>query len=269
MVKPNVLIALAIFTSVNAMPAHAQKRPAVYSPAKGVLCDRYVCADSKTGVSPKLTERYLGKKAAKKLSSDIDPTEFTFIGGIFCDVKEKLCREDRYYGPDGKRSGAVSKKYTKLLFGNSLRLAADPKDATYFFEGEPVTLVNGVSEVEAAPGSAAKDVTRYFGNEVELDLNGDGLKDVAFLLENESGGSGTFYYAVAALKTPEGYRGTNAVFLGDRIAPQSTAVDEDAPTQFIVSYGDRAEGKTFADEPTMMVSKTFKVNGQTLIEVKQ
>nr|WP_280137519.1 YcgJ family protein [Ensifer sp. Root31] len=36
---------------------------------------------------------------------------------MFCDVKERLCREDRYYGANGQRSGAVSKKYTKVLFG--------------------------------------------------------------------------------------------------------------------------------------------------------
>jgi hypothetical protein len=149
--------------------------------------------------------------------------------------------------------------------GSSMRLAADPKNATYFIEGEPVTLVNGVSEVEAAPGSAMKAVTRYFGDEVELDLNGDGLKDVAFLLVSERGGSGTFYYAAAALKTPDGYRGTNAVLLGDRIIPQITAVDEDTPSQFFVSYGERS----VAGEPTMMASRSFKLDGQTLMELPQ
>ncbi|WP_080346707.1 YcgJ family protein [Enterobacter cloacae] len=67
-----------------------------------------------------LTEAYLGKKAAANevfTSSDVDLTEFTFANGILCDVKERLCREDRYYGANGQRSGAVSKKYTKLLFG--------------------------------------------------------------------------------------------------------------------------------------------------------
>ncbi|MBV7515720.1 YcgJ family protein [Pseudomonas sp. PDM25] len=43
-------------------------------------------------------------------------SEFTFVNGIFCDVKERLCREDRYYGVDGKLCEAVSKKYTQLLF---------------------------------------------------------------------------------------------------------------------------------------------------------
>ena len=53
------------------------------------------------------------------------------------------------------------------------------------------------------------------------DLNGDGTPDVAFLLTQSPGGSGTFYYAVVALRTATGYTGTNAVLLGDRIAPQT------------------------------------------------
>ncbi|CAJ9632701.1 prophage protein [Burkholderia pseudomallei] len=105
---------IAIAASAHAQPRH----PAVYSPAAGVLCDRYVCADDQ-GISRVLTERYLGKRVAAKAFSqgDFDPTEFTFANGVFCDVKERLCRDDRYYGADGKRSGAVSRRYTELLFG--------------------------------------------------------------------------------------------------------------------------------------------------------
>ena len=59
----------------------------------------------------------------------------------------------------------------------------DPQNATYLVDGDAITLANGVSEVEAAPGSSMKKVTRYFGNAVEIDLNGDGAMDSAFLLE--------------------------------------------------------------------------------------
>ncbi|WP_317986748.1 YcgJ family protein [Comamonas odontotermitis] len=101
------------------MPLQAKPFAKIQSPAPGVLCDRYVCANDK-GISRDLTEKYLGKKAAANevlTSSDVDLTEFTFANGLFCDVKERLCREDRYYSANGQRSGAVSKKYTKLLFG--------------------------------------------------------------------------------------------------------------------------------------------------------
>jgi hypothetical protein len=94
-------------------PAHGIVR----SPAHGVLCDRYMCADGK-GVSRSLTTKYLGEKAASTLFSqgDFNLEAFTFANGVFCDTKERLCREDRYYGSDGKPSGKVSTKYTGILF---------------------------------------------------------------------------------------------------------------------------------------------------------
>lgn len=109
---------VAALLAASAMSAQASTPARLKSPASGVLCDRYVCANDK-GLSRELTETYLGKKAAANevfTSRNVDLTEFTFANGIFCDVKERLCREDRYYGANGQRSGAVSTKYTKLLF---------------------------------------------------------------------------------------------------------------------------------------------------------
>jgi putative hemolysin len=140
--------------------------------------------------------------------------------------------------------------------------AATPKDATYQIEGNPVTLVNGLSEVEAAPGSASKTVTRYFGNEATGDLDGDGQPDVAFLLTQESGGSGTFFYVVAALQTEGGYVGTNAILLGDRIAPQSTTIQDGT---IVVNYAERKPGEPFTAAPSVGVSKYFKVVDGNLV----
>ncbi|MDX3905571.1 MAG: YcgJ family protein [Pigmentiphaga sp.] len=103
--------------TVAAKGAPAEQKTDVRSPASGVLCDPYLCANEK-GISRALTAQYLGETTAAKLFSQgqFSLTEFTLSNGVFCDTKERLCREDRYYGPDGKRSGAVSKKYTELLF---------------------------------------------------------------------------------------------------------------------------------------------------------
>src|SRR5262245_16293497 len=111
--------------------------------------------------------------------------------------------------------------------------AADFKNASYLINGQVVTLTNGVSKVEAAPGSASKVVTRYFGNEARGDLDRDGVPDVGFILTQTSGGSGTFFYVVAALRVTGGYVGTNGVLLGDRIAPQTTEIREGT---MIVNY---------------------------------
>lgn len=109
--------ALLLLSVASAVPAYAAQREAVYSPKQGVICDKYACADDK-GLSKQLTEKYISKKAATKLfgQGEFDTTEFTLSNGVFCDTKERLCRKDRYFEADGKRS-AVSDKYTKMLFG--------------------------------------------------------------------------------------------------------------------------------------------------------
>ena len=134
------------------------------------------------------------------------------------------------------------------------------KDATYEVGGKPVTLKNGLSVVEAAPGSASKITTTYFGNEAQADLNGDGLVDVAFLLTQSTGGSGTFFYSVVALRTADGWKGTNAVLLGDRIAPQVTNI---SGTTILVNYADRNPGEPMTTRPSLGVTKRLSiVNGR-------
>lgn len=131
------------------------------------------------------------------------------------------------------------------------------KDIAYAIDGKEVLLTDGYSEVEAAPGSASKVITKYFGNEAEGDLNGDGISDIAFLLTQEGGGSGTFYYAVAAIKTDTGYEGVDAVLLGDRIAPQTTEIKNG---QLIVNYADRAPGEDFSVRPSFGKSLYLKLD---------
>ena len=150
---------------------------------------------------------------------------------------------------------------------NAAAPGLDPQNATYLIDGKEVTLVNGVAEQEAAPGSATKIVTRYFGNAVDIDLNSDGLMDSGFLLTQDGGGTGTFFYVTAALNNGNGTQGTNAIFLGDRIAPQSTNVDPNDPLQFIVNYADRKASEPMSDQPSIGVSRTFKLDNGTLVEV--
>jgi hypothetical protein len=98
--------------------------------------------------------------------------------------------------------------------------------------------------------------TTYFGNEAKGDINKDGIDDVAFLITDQSGGSGTFYYVVAALGTSDGkFVGTNAKLLGDRIAPQSTWIDEG---DIAVSYADRAEGEPFTTAPSQGITNYYR-----------
>jgi hypothetical protein len=127
----------------------------------------------------------------------------------------------------------------------------DPRDVSYLIEGNPSTVSGAYA---------------YFGNEARGDFNDDGRQDVAFVITGQPGGSGTFYYVVAALGAADGYVGTNAVLLGDRIAPQST---EFGGGVIIANYAERAAGQPFSTAPSVNVSKYFTVEGATLVEAKK
>lgn len=142
----------------------------------------------------------------------------------------------------------------------------DSKDATYIINGERITLKNGLAESDIVPDSSSKTITRYFGNDVVGDLNQDGLADVAFLLTQDNGGSGTFYYLTAALANKDGYEGLNAILLGDRISPQTTEIRNGEIT---VNYAERKDGEPFTISPSIGVSKYFKVINKQLVEVNK
>ncbi len=144
--------------------------------------------------------------------------------------------------------------------------AMSPKDATYVIDGMPITLVNGVSEIELEPGSATKIITRYFGNEIKLDIDNDGREDEVFLLTQQSGGTGTFYYVVAALNKEGGYVGSQGLFLGDRIAPQTTEISKKPGhvNVIVVNYADRKAEDSFADAPSVGKSIWIKFDSAAM-----
>lgn len=125
----------------------------------------------------------------------------------------------------------------------------DYKAATYFIDGKPTT-IDGTT-------------TRYFGNELKTDLNADGIPDLAFIITQSPGGSGTFYYLVGAIQdATNGYSGTDGYLLGDRIAPQ-TIEESRNPKQknvIVVSYADRKPTDPMTTEPSIGKSVYLKLD---------
>lgn len=126
--------------------------------------------------------------------------------------------------------------------------ASSPANASYRLDNGWVTLVDGLAEAPAAPGSSAKIRTRIWGEPTVADLNGDGLDDAVVILTQETGGSGTFFYVAAAVASPRGFSGRAGLFVGDRIAPNTVAVRDGKVT---VSYMTRGQGQSFAEKPTV------------------
>lgn len=122
------------------------------------------------------------------------------------------------------------------------------KTAEYVIDGKPVQLgTNG---------------TAYFGDEVTGDFNSDGRMDVGFLFTSQPGGSGTFYYVAAALGTDRGYVGTNAVLIGDRIAPQAVMIEDNG---LLVSYATRRDNEPMTTPPHLMVSSFYQYQNGELV----
>lgn len=160
----------------------------------------------------------------------------------------------------GERQGEQSAEPSAT--GSAAAPRSDHKNTEYSIGGRTIWLVDGVAEAAVAPGSAARVVTRHFGNEVFGDLNADGREDVLFLLTQETGGSGTFFYAAAALSLERGYVGSEGLLLGDRIAPQTTALRPDGV--IVVTYADRAPGESFSTPPSVGKTLWLKLNPTTL-----
>lgn len=147
------------------------------------------------------------------------------------------------------------------------RIAADGyKNAEYVIDGKRIRLENGVAETEASAGSAARITTRYFGNELKTDVDGDGDIDVVFLVTQQTGGTGTFYYAVAGLYSENGYAGSDGYLLGDRIAPQTTEVSQNPRHKnvIVVNYADRAAGQPMTTKPSVGKSVYLKLDAERM-----
>lgn len=144
---------------------------------------------------------------------------------------------------------------------------ADYLNIAYKINGENIRLTDGFAETEAAPGSASRVITRYFGNDLRTDLNNDGREDIVFLLTQETGGSGTMFYAVAALNTEQGYLGGDGYLLGDRVAPQT--IDQSPNPRHknvvVVNYAVREDGQPMTSEPTLSKSVYLKLDPTSML----
>lgn len=139
----------------------------------------------------------------------------------------------------------------------------NPRSGAYTIEGETFVLANGEVTVQVDPGVFVK--YKYFQQADGL-LNEDTIADSGVIITADGGGSGTFYYAAALVSYPDGWIGTNAILLGDRIAPQTIDVADD---MFVVNYAIRKPGEAFSVAPSVGVTKYFQVRNGLFVEVKK
>lgn len=125
----------------------------------------------------------------------------------------------------------------------------DYRNMTYVVAGESFTLVNGVAEKAYTAGSATKNILRTFGEPVYGDLNGDGVAtDMALWIQNDPGGSGTFYYAVLIMNNNGVYKPTGTMLLGDRIAPQTVEIHDG---RAVYNFAEHKAGEPMTTQPSI------------------
>lgn len=112
-------------------------------------------------------------------------------------------------------------------------------------------LSNGVAVRESASGAAAPDSIRVVGEPAFGDLNRDGRRDAAMLIQNDPGGRGSLYFAVLAVSEAGCYHATNALLMGDRIAPLTV---DFLDGRFVYNYLARQPGEPITVRPTVQKS---------------
>ncbi len=113
------------------------------------------------------------------------------------------------------------------------------------------TMTNGLASAEITPDSATPNTVRVIGEPAVGDVNRDGRPDAALLIESDSGGGGNFFYAVLAVNESGSYRATNALLLGDRIAPITV---DFLDGRFVYNYDDRVPGEPVSARPSVQKS---------------
>jgi len=130
----------------------------------------------------------------------------------------------------------------------------NPSNATFIFDDGPITLSQGHNERAITPSSALLEETTLMDKFAYGDINLDGKEDAALFLARYGGGSGTFIYVAVFVSGPVTHRGSEAIFIGDRIAPQSISINREVVT---VEYLDRGPDEALASEPTIRTTKQF------------
>ena len=130
----------------------------------------------------------------------------------------------------------------------------DPSSATFNIDDEVVILSAGRNEKPITPGSKLMEETVLLEQFAYGDINSDDKEDTVLLLSRNGVGSGTFIYLAAYVSGPVTYKGSKAIFIGDRIIPQSISINQGIVT---INYLDRKIEDSFNTAPSIPITKLF------------
>lgn len=141
-------------------------------------------------------------------------------------------------------------------------LRPDPSNATFIFEDGSVTLKDGRNDGDEG---MIPTETSINGEPVYADINGDKKNDAVIVLIQNTGGSGLFVYVGAYVSGNVTYKGSNTIFIGDRISPTELSVSPEGLIK--LDYLDRADNEPMTETPTLKRTKTLKYSAGVLEEI--
>jgi len=146
--------------------------------------------------------------------------------------------------------------------------APSPLNTRFNINQSDIQLVNGYAEKSAAASYSNKITTQVWGAPKVADLNADGQQDAVLVLSQNTGGSGTFYYLVVAIRDGNIYKGGKGLLLGDRIQPQDIRVADNRVT---VEFLDRLENAPYTTSPTIPTKQLaiYDADNKLLVKAQQ
>lgn len=136
----------------------------------------------------------------------------------------------------------------------------DLSKGTFIFDDINISLENGKAETNLSENGTLSQTTTLSDKIAYGDLNRDNKEDAAALFVQEGAGTGIFMYVAAYVSGTVRYNGSNAIYIGDRLIPQSIFIDNEV---IKVVYLDRKEGEPFTTTPTEVNTRSYIfVNGE-------
>jgi len=157
----------------------------------------------------------------------------------------------------GSTSETTSSNTDSQAEQSSAQAPADPANAGYYIDGIVYTLVNGELE-QAIEDSTTVNKFKLLDFKAVGDINKDGTDDVAVVVTNDAGGSGTFYY-LAIFTSGSSPVIENTSYLGDRIVVKDITFTNN---QFQVKYLDRDSEADMASDPTIEITGIAEMDAE-------
>jgi len=168
-----------------------------------------------------------------------------------------------WYLSNKTASTAIPLSNTPVVDSTTSTSHPDASNGTFIFEDASVTLKNGSFSQPVVPGSVSAEDTTLTSTVGYGDINNDGKEDAVVTLIQNAGGTGTFIYIAGYISGPIGYKGTNSVYVGDRIQPKSIVVDKGEIT---FNYLERKPEEPMDAEPSISTYKSYSYSDGTLVE---